>query len=70
VKFTPRAEYAFRHPLIRAVAYGSQLKSDRAQLHRRLAAAIEASASDVDAVGERLLPADYRSGQRSREIPP
>ena len=25
---TPRAEYAFRHPLIRAVAYESQLKSD------------------------------------------
>jgi adenylate cyclase len=41
VRFTPRAEYAFRHPMIRAVAYESQLKSDRAQLHRRLAAAIE-----------------------------
>ncbi len=42
VRFTPRAEYVFRHPLIRAVAYESQLKSDRAKLHRRLAAAIEA----------------------------
>jgi class 3 adenylate cyclase len=42
VRFTPRAEYAFRHPLIRAVAYESQLKSDRARLHRRLAAAVEA----------------------------
>ncbi len=42
VRFTPHAEYAFRHPLIRAVAYESQLKSDRARLHRRLAAAIEA----------------------------
>jgi class 3 adenylate cyclase len=41
VRFTPGAEYAFRHPLIRAVAYESQLKSDRAQWHRRLAAAIE-----------------------------
>jgi adenylate cyclase len=41
VRFTPRAEYAFRHPLIRTVAYESQLKSDRAELHRRLAAAIE-----------------------------
>jgi hypothetical protein len=41
VKFTPHAEYAFRHPLIRAVAYESQLKSGRAELHRRLAAAIE-----------------------------
>jgi adenylate cyclase len=43
--FFPRAEYAFRHPLIRAVAYESQLKSDRAQLHRRLASIIEASGS-------------------------
>ena len=42
VRFTPSAEYAFRHPLIRAVAYESQLKPDRAKLHRRLAAAIEA----------------------------
>ena len=41
VRFTPRAEYAFRHPLIRTVAYESQLKSDRAQLHRRLAEAIQ-----------------------------
>ncbi len=41
VRFTPSAEYAFCHPLIRAVAYESQLKSDRAQWHRRLAAAIE-----------------------------
>jgi predicted ATPase len=42
MRFTPRAEYAFRHPLFHAVAYESQLKSDRARLHRRLAAAIEA----------------------------
>ena len=41
VGFTPRVEYAFRHPLIRTVAYESQLKSDRAELHRRLADAIE-----------------------------
>ena len=41
VSFTPGAEYAFRHPLIRAVAYESQLKSDRVQWHRRLAAAIQ-----------------------------
>jgi len=41
VRFTPSAEYAFRHPLIRTVAYESQLKSDRAQWHRRLATAIQ-----------------------------
>ncbi|HYB36239.1 MAG TPA: cyclase, partial [Mycobacterium sp.] len=42
VRFTPRGEYAFHHPLIRTVAYEAQLKSGRAELHRRLAAAIEA----------------------------
>lgn len=45
VAFAPRAEYGFRHPLIRRVAYESQLKADRARLHRRLADAIAASAS-------------------------
>jgi class 3 adenylate cyclase len=50
VRFTPNAEYAFRHPLIRAVAYESQLKSDRAEWHRRLAAAIETRGTpDADA---------------------
>ena len=42
VRFTPGAEYAFRHPLIRSVAHESLLKSDRAELHRRLATAIQA----------------------------
>ena len=41
VRFTPSPEYAFHHPMIRAVAYESQLKSDRAQWHRRLAAVIQ-----------------------------
>src|SRR6516162_9877333 len=41
VRFTQQPEYVFHHPLIRAVAYESQLKSDRAELHRRVAAAIE-----------------------------
>ena len=69
VRFTPSAEYAFRHPLIRAVAYESQLKSDRAELHRRVAAAIEsndAAAADQNAalIAEHLeaageLPAAY-----------
>ena len=49
VKFTRQSEFVFHHPLIRAVAYESQLKSDRAQLHRRLAATIEQrSAGSLD----------------------
>jgi class 3 adenylate cyclase len=50
VRFTPSAEYTFRHPLIRAVVYESQLKSDRAQWHRRLAAAVQQR--DPDSVEE------------------
>lgn len=37
-----RVEYEFQHPLVRTVAYETQLKADRARSHRRLAAAIEA----------------------------
>jgi hypothetical protein len=37
----PHAEYIFRHPLIRSVAYESQLHSARAELHQRLASAIQ-----------------------------
>jgi hypothetical protein len=46
VRFTRGPQYVFHHPLIRTVAYDSQLKSDRAELHRRLAATIEARAPE------------------------
>ncbi len=41
VRFTRQPEYVFHHPLVRAVAYEAQLKSDRAELHRRVAATVE-----------------------------
>ena len=50
VRFTRQPEYVFHHPLIRAVAYEAQLKSDRSALHRRVAAAIEPR--DPDSVDE------------------
>jgi len=50
VRFTRQPEYVFHHPLIRTVAYESQLKSDRAELHRRLATAIESR--DTESVDE------------------
>jgi hypothetical protein len=50
VTFTREPEYVFRHPLIRRVAYESQLKSDRAELHRRLAELIQAR--DPESVDE------------------
>ncbi|AGB25626.1 adenylate/guanylate cyclase family protein [Mycobacterium sp. JS623] len=52
--FGSRSEFAFRHPLIRAVAYESQLKSDRAQLHRRLAAAIQHEDQNAALIAEHL----------------
>ena len=51
-EFVPRQRYCFRHPLVRTVAYESQLSTTRAQAHRKLAAAIEArtaGAADEDA---------------------
>lgn len=52
VKFSPRAVYAFRHPMIRSVAYESQLRSDRAQLHGRLATAIEQTDENASLIAE------------------
>jgi len=54
VRYTPYAEYAFRHPLVRAVAYESQLKSDRAELHRRVADTIEHQDQNAALVAEHL----------------
>ena len=41
-EFVPRQRYCFHHPLVRTVAYESQLSATRAQAHGRLAVAIEA----------------------------
>ena len=41
IRFTRQSEYVFHHPLVRTVAYEAQLKSDRAELHRRVALATE-----------------------------
>jgi hypothetical protein len=65
VTFSADPAYVFHHPLIRTVAYESQLKSDRAQLHRRVATAIESrdpAATDEDAalIAEHLEAAGDR----------
>jgi adenylate cyclase len=58
ITFTRRPEYVFHHPLIRTVAYESQLKWDRAELHRRLAAAIQQREPD-SGDGNAALIAEY-----------
>ena len=40
-EFIPQQRYCFHHPLVRTVAYESQLSTTRAKAHQRLAAAIE-----------------------------
>jgi adenylate cyclase len=57
-RYTPHAEYAFHHPLIQAVAYTTQLRSTRAQLHRRLADAIEHSDENAAFIAEHLESAN------------
>jgi class 3 adenylate cyclase len=59
IRFTRQPEYVFHHPLIRTVAYESQLKSDRADLHRRVAAAIE-SRDPAAAEANAALIAEHR----------
>jgi adenylate cyclase len=41
IEFVPRERYCFRHPLVKTVAYETQLTATRAGAHRRLAGAIE-----------------------------
>jgi adenylate cyclase len=62
VAFTPRPEFAFHHPLIRAVAHRSQLTSARAEVHRRLAAVL-VGAGDPEVPGEQaaLIAEHYES---------
>ena len=65
VRFTPQAEYAFRHPLIRAVTYESQLKSDRAEWHRRLAVAIQERDPESADENAALIAEHLRNGGES-----
>ena len=63
VRFTPNPEYAFRHPLVRAVAYESQLRSDRAESHRRLATVLEQGAPEsVDDHAAQIAEHLYAAG--------
>lgn len=41
-RLVPRQRYCFRHPLVRTVAYESQLSTHRARTHRTLASALAA----------------------------
>jgi len=76
-EFVRRQRYCFRHPLVRTVAYESQLSTARVHAHHKLAAAIEAHnpssadenaaliATHLEAAGE--LADAYRWHMRAAE---
>jgi adenylate cyclase len=76
-EFVPRQRFCFRHPLVRTVAYESQLSATRVKGHSRLAVAIEARdptaadenaaliANHLEAAGE--LVAAYQWHMRAAE---
>jgi len=55
------AEYAFHHPLTQKVAYESQLKSARSDLHRRVAAIMEQTNVAATGEGAAMIAAQYES---------
>jgi hypothetical protein len=67
VRVSPHAEYVFRHPLIQTVAYNSQLKSDRAELHRRLASAIRLRHPESVEENAALIAAHLQAAGESRD---
>lgn len=61
VSYDDDAEYAFRHPLTQKVAYESQLKSARADLHRRAAAIMRQTNTAVTSEGAAMIATQYGS---------
>lgn len=62
VEFVPRQRYCFHHPLVRTVAYESQLSAIRGHAHRRLAAAIEARDSGAGDDNAALIARHLEAG--------
>ena len=58
---SPRTEYSFRHPLIQKVAYESQLKSARSDLHRRVAAFMRQSTQDATGEASAFIATQYEA---------
>ena len=58
---TPGPEFTFHHPLIHAVAYESQLKSDRSEWHRRVAVVLQGRTSEMPDVNAALIAGHLES---------
>jgi len=61
VTYGDDAEYAFRHPLTQKVAYESQLKAARSDLHRRVAEMMEQTNIAATGEGAAMIAAQYES---------
>ena len=69
VRFARQSEYVFHHPLIHSVAYQAQLKSDRSDLHRRVAAAIEARDRESGDENAALIAGHAEAAGTARRTP-
>lgn len=61
VTYGDDAEYAFHHPLTQKVAYESQLKAARSDLHRRVAEMMEQTNIAATGEGAAMIAAQYES---------
>jgi tetratricopeptide (TPR) repeat protein len=70
VQVEPELEYWFRHTLVQEAAYESLLKSARAELHGRVAQAIEAAAGGSRGVEAAVLAIHYEAaGMDAKALP-
>ena len=60
-------EYAFHHPLTQQVAYESQLKSARSDLHRRAAAIMQQAAAATTGEGAAMIATQLRAAGELRQ---
>ncbi len=67
VGFAPHATYAFCHPLIQAVAYESQLKAGRAELHRRVAAVLQRTQGGFNGQEASIVATQYAAAGDLRD---
>jgi adenylate cyclase len=61
VTYGDDAEYAFHHPLTQKVAYESQLKAARSDLHRRAAAMMQQTNAAATGEGAAMIATQYES---------
>ncbi|QNI09242.1 AAA family ATPase [Mycobacterium kubicae] len=67
VGFTPHATYAFCHPLIQAVAYESQLKAGRSELHHRVAAVMQRTRGHFTGQEAAIVATQYAAAGELRD---